>query len=116
MNSIRNRVQLIGNLGSNPEVKELEGGKKVVRFSLATNDAYKNEQGEKVKETIWHNLVAWGKTAESVGRLLKKGSELVVEGKLVTRSYQDKDGTKRYITEVIVLDYTLIGGKKTQTA
>ena len=100
MNTLRNRVQLIGNLGNDPEVINLESGKKLVKFSLATNDSYKNAKGDVIKETQWHNVVVWGKTAEIVEKYLAKGHEVAVEGKLTSRNYEDKEGIKRYITEI----------------
>ena len=109
---MRNKVQLIGNLGQNPEVKELNGGKKLAKFSLATNETYRNKAGEKVTDTQWHNLIAWGKTAEIVEKYVKKGSEIAVEGKLLNRNYTDKEGVKRYVTEIQVNDLVLLGGKK----
>ena len=112
MNTLRNKVQLIGNLGQNPEVKELNGGKKVAKFSLATNETYRNKAGEKITDTQWHNLVAWGKTAEVIEKYLKKGSEVAVEGKLLNRNYTDKEGVKRYVTEIQVSDLLMLGGKK----
>ncbi len=108
MNALRNKVQLIGNLGMNPEVKELEGGRKVAKFTLATNEYYNNKKGEKVQETQWHNIVAWGKTAELMEQLLGKGKEVMLEGKLTSRTWDDKDGNKRYITEVVANDFLLI--------
>jgi single-strand DNA-binding protein len=112
MNTLRNRVQLIGNLGTNPELKELNKGAKVARLSLATNETYKNNKGEKVTETFWHNLVAWGKTAEIADKILKKGCEVAIEGKLINRSYEAKDGTTRYITEVQISEIVLLKGKE----
>ena len=112
MNTLRNKVQLIGNLGQNPEVKELNGGKKVAKFSLATNETYRNKAGEKVTDTQWHNLVAWGKTADVIEKYLKKGSEVAIEGKLLNRNYTDKEGVKRYVTEIQVSDLLMLGGKK----
>ncbi len=112
MNNMRNKVQLIGNLGMNPEIKDLESGKKVAKFSIATNESYKNAKGEKVEDTQWHNLVAWGKTAEIVEKYLQKGKEIAVEGKLISRSYDDKDGNKRYVTEILVNDLLMLGSKK----
>ena len=106
MNALRNKVQLIGNLGMNPELKELEGGRKVAKFTLATNEYYNNKKGEKVQETQWHNIVAWGKTAELMEQLLDKGKEVMIEGKLTNRTWDDKDGNKRYITEVVANDLT----------
>ena len=111
MNTLRNKVQLIGNLGQNPEVKELNGGKKVAKFSLATNETYRNKAGEKVTDTQWHNLVAWGKTAEIIEKYLKKGSEVAVEGKLLNRNYTDKEGVKRYVAEIQVSELLMLGGK-----
>jgi len=111
MNTLKNKVQLIGNLGQNPEVKELDGGKKVAKFSLATNETYKNKAGEKVTDTQWHNLVAWGKTAEIIAQYLKKGSEVAIEGKILNRNYTDKEGVKRYVTEIQVNELLMLGGK-----
>ncbi len=108
---MRNKVQLIGNLGMDPEVKTLESGKQMVRFSLATNETYKNAKGERVTETQWHNLIAWGKTADLAGNYLKKGSEVAVEGKLVNRTYNDKEGTKKFITEIVVNEFLMLGSK-----
>jgi single-strand DNA-binding protein len=112
MKSMRNKVQLIGNLGVNPEVMNLQQGQKLAKFSLATNESYYNNAGEKVTDTQWHNLVAWGKTAEKVEKYLKKGVEVAVEGKLVNKSYEDKSGNKRYITEIVISDFLLLGSKK----
>lgn len=112
MNALKNRVQLIGNLGNAPEVKTVTSGKKIARFSLATNENYRNAKGEKVTETQWHNLVAWGKLAEIAEKYLAKGKEVVVEGKLITKSYNDKDGNKRYSTEVEVHELLMMGGKE----
>ncbi len=111
MNSLRNKVQLIGNLGKSPDVKQTETGKKLVRFSLATNENYTNSQGEKVKETQWHQLVAWGKLAEVVEKYLDKGSEVAIEGKLISRDFEDREGKKRYVTEVQVNELLMLGGK-----
>lgn len=113
MYTIKNKVQLIGNLGNAPELKTIESGKKLARFSVATNESYVNAKGEKVKETQWHNLVAWGKLADVVEKYLNKGSEVVVEGKLLTRSYNDKEGNKKYITEIEVNELLMLGGKPT---
>lgn len=111
MYALKNRVQLIGNLGMNPEVKKTESGKKLVRFSVATNESYKNANGEKVTETQWHNLVAWGKVADIAEKYLLKGSEVVIEGKLINRNYTDKEGTKKYVSEVQVNEMLLLGSK-----
>ena len=111
MSTLRNKVQLIGNLGNNPEIITLDSGKKLAKFTIATNESYKNAQGEKVTDTQWHNLVAWNKTADIAERFLEKGKEVAIEGKLTSRSYDDKDGNKRYITEVVVNELLLLGNK-----
>lgn len=113
MYALKNKVQLIGNLGNAPEVKTTESGKKLVRFSVATKETYRNAKGEKVTETTWHNLVAWGKVAEIAEKYLTKGKEVAIEGKLINRSYTDKEGTKKYITEVEVNELLMFGGEKT---
>jgi len=109
MNAMRNRVQLIGHVGQEPEVKTFDGGKKVANITIATNDYYTNDKGEKVENTEWHKVVAWGKTAEIIEKYVTKGKEIAIDGKLTHRSYDDKDGTKRYITEVVVNDILLLG-------
>ncbi len=112
MNNLRNRVQLIGNPGMNPEIKVLENGNKLAKLSLATNETYKNARGEKVTDTQWHNVIAWGKTAELVEKYVRKGKEIGVEGKLVTRNYEASNGEKRYVTEVVVNEILLLGSKE----
>lgn len=109
MNTLRNKVQLIGNLGNDPEIINLESGKTLAKFAIATNESYKNAQGEKVTDTQWHNIVAWGKTAEIVEKYVAKGKEVAIEGKLTTRSWEDKDGIKRYITEVVCNELLMLG-------
>ena len=111
MFSLRNKVQLIGNLGKLPDVKNTEAGKKLVRFSVATNETYTNTKGEKVKETQWHNLVAWGKVADIAEKYLDKGSEVAIEGKLISKDYLDKEGVKKYVTEIQVNELLLLGSK-----
>ena len=111
MYALKNKVQLIGNLGANPEVKTLDGGRKLARFNVATSETYRNAKGDKVTDTQWHTLVAWGKVAEIAEKYLKKGSEVAVEGKLINRSYNDKDGNKKYITEVQVNEVLMLGEK-----
>ena len=95
----------------NPEIKELDGGRKVAKFTLATNEVYKNQKGEKVQDTQWHNIVAWGKTASLMEELLNKGKEVLVEGKLTNRSWDDKEGNKRYITEIVTSDFLILTTK-----
>lgn len=112
MYALKNKVQLIGNLGGKPEIRTFDGGKKMARFSVATNETYRNAKGEKITETQWHNLVAWGKVAELAEKYLDKGSEVAVEGKLTNRAWNDKDGNKRYSTEVQVNEVLMLGEKK----
>ena len=109
MSTLRNKVQLIGNLGNDPEIITLESGKKLAKFSIATNESYKNNKGERVTDTQWHNVVAWGKTAEIIEGFVTKGKEIAIEGKLTTRSWEDKDGQKRYTTEVVCNELLLLG-------
>ncbi|UOY05725.1 single-stranded DNA-binding protein [Muricauda sp. SCSIO 64092] len=111
MSSLRNRTQLIGNVGGEPSIVNLESGKKVAKFSLATNEYYKNGNGEKVQNTYWHTIVAWGKVADIVEKYVDVGKEVAIEGKLTSRSYEDKDGAKRYVTEVVVSEVLLLGSK-----
>jgi single-strand DNA-binding protein len=111
MNALKNKVQLIGRLGAKPEVRELESGRKMARFSMATSENYRNAKGEKITDTQWHQLVAWGKIAEIAEKYTDKGSEVVIEGKLINRSYTDKEGITRYITEVQVSDLLKVGDK-----
>ena len=114
MYAIRNKVQLIGNLGQLPEIRTTETGKKVARFSIATNDTYRSANGERVTQTSWHNVIAWGKLAEISEKYLTKGREVAVSGKLVHRSYVDKNGVKRYVTEVVLNELLMLGGGKGQ--
>ena len=109
MQALKNKVQLIGNIGNTPEVKTMESGKKMARFSLATSENYRNAKGEKVTETQWHNIVCWGKLAEIVEKFLTKGREVALEGRLINRSYNDKEGNKKYITEVQANELLLLG-------
>lgn len=100
MNALRNNVQLIGNLGNDPEIITMENGSKLAKFSLATNENFTNGEGEKVTDTQWHNVVAWGKVAEIVENYLTKGKGVAIGGRLVSRSYENAEGQKRYITEI----------------
>lgn len=111
MANLRNSVQLIGRLGKDPEVKTFDTGKKLATFSIATNSTYRNQKGDKVEETQWHNLVLWDNLADIAAQYLKKGSEIAVEGKLVHRAYETSGGEKRYITEISVNDMVMLGGK-----
>ncbi|WP_308993206.1 single-stranded DNA-binding protein [Mariniflexile litorale] len=109
MNTLRNKVQLIGNLGNDPEITNLESGKTLAKFAIATNESYTNAKGEKITDTQWHNVVAWGKTAQIIEKYVTKGKEVAIEGKLTSRSYDDKDGIKRYITEIVCSELLLLG-------
>ena len=115
MNSLKNRVTLIGNLGMDPEVKTTETGKKVTHFTLATSDGYKNADGQKVSETTWHNIVAWNGLADIAGKYLKKGKEVAVEGRIVYRTYEDKKGATKNITEIVLNDLLLLRNGEKQS-
>ena len=108
MSSLANRVTLIGNLGHDPETKTTESGKKLVHFTLATKEGFKNAEGQRVNETTWHNIVAWNGLADIAGKFLKKGNEVAVEGRIVYRSYEDKKGVTKYITEIVLSDLELL--------
>lgn len=108
MNAMKNKVQLIGHVGQEPEVKTVND-KKVANITIATNDFYYNEKGDKVEQTEWHRVTAWGKTAEIIERFVTKGKEIAIEGKLTHRNYDDKDGIKRYVTEVVAHEVLLLG-------
>ena len=116
MNSLKNRVHLIGRLGQDPETKTTESGKKVTHFTLATDDGYKNTEGQKVNETTWHNIVAWNGIAETASKFLKKGREVALEGRIVYRTYEDKKGVVKNITEIVLNDFLFLqssnGNKK----
>ena len=111
MNSLRNSVRLVGNLGMDPEIKSFDNNRKLARLTMATSDSYKNDKGEKVTETTWHNLAIWGPQAKFAEDYLKKGDEVAIEGKLTSRNYTDKDGNKRYFSEVVVNDFIKLGGR-----
>ncbi len=111
MYALKNKVQLIGNLGNAPEVKTFESGKKVANIRIATYEIYRNTKGEKVKETQWHNLVMWGKLADIAEKHLTVGKEIAIEGKIVNRQYTDKDGNKKFITEIQVNELLMLGAK-----
>jgi len=111
MNTLRNQVQLIGNLGKDPEIKTLESGKKMAKLTIATNDSYINEQGQKVETTEWHNVTFWGKPVDIIEKYLLKGKEVGISGKLTYRDYEDKDGVKRYVTDIVGNELLLLGAK-----
>lgn len=105
---MRNKVQLIGHVGNEPEIKNFDGGKKMANLTIATNESYTNAQGEKVETTEWHRVTAWGKLADIIEKYVTKGKEVAIDGKLTTRSYDDKDGIKRYVTEVLANEILLL--------
>ena len=104
-----NKAILLGNLGKDPEVRRLDDGRAVANFSIATSETYKNKAGERVTNTEWHNVVLWSPLAEIAESYLKKGSQVYIEGKISNRSYEDKDGIKKYVSEVVGRDITLLG-------
>jgi len=112
MNALKNRVQLIGNLGQDPETKTLENGKKLVKFTLATSETYKNNDGKKVEETTWHNIVAWNGLADIAGKYLKKGQQVAIEGRIAYRTYEDKNKVTKYFTEIIANDMMMLRSPK----
>jgi single-strand DNA-binding protein len=112
MNNLRNKVHLIGRLGKDVETKTLDSGKTLAKGSLATTEIYRNQDGDKVENTQWHNLTFWGNSAKNAGQLLKKGSEIAVEGRLSYSNYEDKDGNMKYYTEIIVQEFIKLDPKK----
>ncbi|MCR9228344.1 MAG: single-stranded DNA-binding protein [Flavobacteriaceae bacterium] len=112
MSTLRNKIQLIGNIGNDPKVTVLESGSKTVRFAMATNEYYKNAKGEKVQSTQWHNVVAWDKRADVIEQYAHKGKEIAIEGKLVSRSYTNEMDVKVYVTEVVATEILLLGDKE----
>lgn len=111
MMNMKNRVQLIGHLGATPEVKSLDNGNKLAKFTIATSEFYTNKKGEKVNETQWHNIVIWGKLADIAERYLEKGTQVVIDGKLTTRNYTDKEGIKKYFTEIVANELLVLDKK-----
>ncbi len=109
-----NKVILVGNLGKDPEIKHFESGKSKTTVSLATTETYKNKMGERVTNTEWHNVIFWSPLSDIVHQYLKKGSKLYVEGKITNRSYEDKEGNTRYITEVVGRDMVMLDSKNTR--
>jgi|SRR5512133_2702629 len=115
MSTLRNRVQLIGHLGHDPEIKTLESGKKLARFTLATNETYKNAEGQKTEETTWHNIVAWNGSAEIASKFLAKGKEVCIDGRITYRTYTDKNGVQKGSTEIVANELLLLGATKEKT-
>ena len=112
MNSLKNSVRLVGNLGMDPDVKTFDNNRKLARLSMATNETYKNNKGEKVTETQWHHLVIWGAQAQVASDILKKGDEIAIEGRLANSNYTDKDGNKRYVCEIVVNEFIKLGNRQ----
>jgi single-strand DNA-binding protein len=112
MHSLKNRVILIGRLGKNPETKTIEGGKKVTNFTLATDDSFKNADGQRISEATWHNITAWNGLADIADRFLKKGKQVAVEGRIVYKTYEDKKGITKNTTEIVLDDLVLLGSGK----
>jgi single-strand DNA-binding protein len=112
MNALKNKVQLIGHLGGAPEVKQINGNKTMAKWSMATNEQFKNSEGELMEETQWHQLVCFGRLAELAEQLLDKGTEVAIEGKIQYRQYEDKEGQRRYTTEILVQELLVLDGKK----
>jgi single-strand DNA-binding protein len=112
MNNLRNKVQLIGNVGQTPEIISFDNGNKLAKITVATNERFKNAKGEQQTNTMWHNLIAWGKTADIIESYLKKGQEVAIEGKLVHETYDAKDGSKRYATKIQISDLVMLGSSK----
>lgn len=108
---MKNKVQLIGHLGMNPEVKTTESGKKLAKLNVATNETYRNAKGEKITDTQWHQIIAWGKAADIAEKYLQKGTEVVIDGKLINKSYTDKDSVKRYVTEIQANEILILSKK-----
>lgn len=112
MKNLRNQIQLIGRLGANPEVKSFGENRKVAHFILATTESYRNAKGEKISETQWHKIVCWDKQATHAEKWLAKGQQVVIVGKLITRSYDNKKGEKQFVTEVVANDVLMLSKKE----
>jgi len=106
-----NKAILVGNLGKDPELRYTASGQAVATFSLATTEKFKNKSGEQQERTEWHNIVAWGPLAEICGKYLAKGKQIYCEGRIQSRSYDDRDGNKRYVTEIVISDMQMLGGR-----
>lgn len=111
MNSLRNRVTLIGHLGQDPEMTKFDSGKVLTRMRMATSDSYKDAKGEKVEDTQWHDIKVWGKSGETAAKYLKKGSEVAIEGRINHSQFEDKEGNKRTKTEIVATEFVMLGGK-----
>jgi single-strand DNA-binding protein len=112
MSTLKNSVRLVGNLGTDPEVKNFDNNRKLVKLNLATSESYKNDKGERVTDTQWHSIVIWGAQAKFAEDMLRKGDEVAIDGKLASRNYVDKDGNKRYVTEVVANEFLKMNSKR----
>nr|WP_321411019.1 single-stranded DNA-binding protein [uncultured Carboxylicivirga sp.] len=112
MTTLRNRVQLVGNLGMDPEIKAFDNGRKLAKFTVATNETYNGVNGQERTETQWHNIIAWGKQAEIAAKNLHKGNEVALEGRITYRQYEDKNKQTRYLTEIVLNNYLVYPGAK----
>lgn len=111
MNALRNTVQLIGRLGQDPEIVNFSDGNKMAKFSIATDDSYKDKDGKKVERAYWHNIIVRGGLVDVVEKYVAKGKEIAIEGKLTNRTWEDKDGKKHYTTEIFCNELLMLGGK-----
>lgn len=112
MSTLKNKVNLIGRVGAKPVTQAFESGAKKVRISIATNESYKDKKGEWVDNTQWHNVIAWGNLCDRIEKVLDKGTEIVIEGRIVNRNYETKEGEKRYTTEIELADFMVLNAKK----
>jgi len=111
MYTLVNKVQLIGRLGNDPEIIETKSVKKLAKFSIATDESYRDAKGEKVENTQWHKIIAWERNAETAEKFLKKGQQIAVDGRLVTSSYEDKEGNRRHTVDINVNEFMMLGSK-----
>lgn len=112
MNTIKNQVQLVGRAGQTPELKSFDNGGKLTRVRMATSEQYKNQRGETVEDTQWHTVVAWGKLAEHITRMIQKGDQFAIKGKLVHRQYEDRQGLKRTVTEIVAAEFMMMSSSR----
>ncbi|MCB9038802.1 MAG: single-stranded DNA-binding protein [Lewinellaceae bacterium] len=111
MRNIKNSITLIGHLGNDPQLVQTRNGHTLANISLATHDYYRNQNGEKVTSTEWHRCVAWGKLAETMGSICKKGKEVAIRGKLTYNSYEDKNGIRRKMSQIVIDEFVLLSRK-----
>ncbi|WP_343606809.1 single-stranded DNA-binding protein [Fluviicola sp.] len=116
MNTLKNKVNLIGRIGSKPVAQIFDSGAKKVRLSVATNERFKDKKGDWVDNTQWHTVIAWGKLCDRVEKILDKGTEVVIEGRIVNRNYETKDGDKRMVTEIELCEFVVLSSRRQETA